>query len=169
LIENLTILGISERLRALLDLLKKGDQEFADSINIDQSQFSKIKRGKLSITLKQIMEISSYYKVRTGWLLEGEEPIFKEHSKEQWEVSYKGGNKIIKPAQREPTVFLSFSKDDYDLIKSSLETLSKVFVESSVSEQVAQATEVLPLGKRYSHKTQEKKNEQKGSVSKKGT
>lgn len=58
-------------------MLSMDDQSFARSIHMDQSQFSKIKNDKMGITLKQVMEISSIHAVRSGWLIEGEEPILK--------------------------------------------------------------------------------------------
>ncbi len=50
---------------------------FAQSINMDAGQLSGVKTGKYNLTLQQVFEINSKYNVRIGWLLEGEEPIFK--------------------------------------------------------------------------------------------
>jgi transcriptional regulator with XRE-family HTH domain len=54
-----------------------GGAVIAKAIGLDQSQYSKIKRRKIGITLKQVMEISSKFGVRTGWLIEGELPIYR--------------------------------------------------------------------------------------------
>jgi transcriptional regulator with XRE-family HTH domain len=71
---------LGERISELINALKVQDRDFAASIGIDQSQFSKIKNNKLPITLKQIMEIISIYNVRAGWLLDSEGSMFKEKS-----------------------------------------------------------------------------------------
>lgn len=76
---------IGRRLVILLSELKLGITEFASSIGMDGSQFGKILSGKLNITLKQVLEISSKYKVRTGWLIEGEAPIYKNEKSGSWE------------------------------------------------------------------------------------
>jgi transcriptional regulator with XRE-family HTH domain len=66
---------ISKRLRTVVNNSGMTDQDFAQSVNIDRSQFGRILNAKLNITLRQIMEISNQYQVRIGWLLQGEEPM----------------------------------------------------------------------------------------------
>jgi hypothetical protein len=68
---------IGQRLEWLLSELNLGINEFATTIKVDGSQFGKIINNKLGITLKQILEISSVYGVRPGWLIDGELPVYK--------------------------------------------------------------------------------------------
>jgi transcriptional regulator with XRE-family HTH domain len=76
---------ISERLTYLLSELKLGKTEFAESINVDGGQWGKVLRGKMKPTLVQILEISSKYGIRTGWIIEGEPPIYKKEKSGSFE------------------------------------------------------------------------------------
>jgi hypothetical protein len=68
---------IVDRLTILEETMGVGGVVVANAIGLDQSQYSKIKRRKIGITLKQVMEISSRFGVRAGWLIEGEDPMYK--------------------------------------------------------------------------------------------
>lgn len=97
---------------------------FARSIGIDPSQFSKVKTGEISVTLKQILEISSIYGVRAGWIIKGEMPVF-EH-----EID-------INVAKSELSVNISLSgkKQEIEEIKLSLSRLLKVANASQDQDQ----------------------------------
>lgn len=79
---------IGQRLAWLLLDQNLGINDFADSIKVDGSQFGKVVKDKLGITLKQVMEISSVYGVRTGWLLEGEGPPYKKDKSGSFEPDH---------------------------------------------------------------------------------
>jgi transcriptional regulator with XRE-family HTH domain len=78
--------SINERLRYVVANTGMTDQDFAATVHIDRSQFGRILRGQLNITLKQVMEISSLYSVRAGWLLEGEGPIYKTEKSDSYKL-----------------------------------------------------------------------------------
>lgn len=67
---------INSRLNLVVKNTGLDIQEFARSVNIERGQFGKVLKGTINITLKQLIEVSSQYKVRLGWLLEGEEPMY---------------------------------------------------------------------------------------------
>lgn len=71
---------IGQRLAWLLSDQKIGITDFAGTIGVDGSQFGKIVNDKMGITLKQVLEISSKYSVRAGWIIEGELPVYKQKS-----------------------------------------------------------------------------------------
>jgi transcriptional regulator with XRE-family HTH domain len=50
-----------------------GKVEFARSINVDPSQFSKILKGAAGLSLESLLEISSKYAVDLNWLITGKE------------------------------------------------------------------------------------------------
>lgn len=66
------ISGIIGRLNEVVEDSGLTITEFAKSINTDRGQFGKVLSGNMGITLKQIIDITSRYGVRAGWLLEGE-------------------------------------------------------------------------------------------------
>lgn len=68
---------ITDRLNHLLKELKLGKTEFAESIEVDGGQWGKVLKGNMNATLKQILDITSKYGVRSGWLIDGEGPIYK--------------------------------------------------------------------------------------------
>jgi transcriptional regulator with XRE-family HTH domain len=69
--------GLIERLNVVFANSQKSIQDFAVDIHMDRGQFGKVLNGKMGITLKQLVEISSRYGVRTGWLIDGELPMGK--------------------------------------------------------------------------------------------
>jgi len=71
---------IEGRLNKIVEDSNLNIQEFAERIGVDRGQFGKVLKGTMGNTLKQILEISSQFGVRTGWILEGEEPM---HTKEK--------------------------------------------------------------------------------------
>ena len=85
MVENI-LNNIAERLLYLIeDLKQKGHVHegkkinsgvFADAIGVNPSQFSRITKNELNITLTQVMEITYIFGVRAGWLIEGEEPMY---------------------------------------------------------------------------------------------
>lgn len=103
------IIPINEKLRYVVSNSGLTDQDFAASVNIDRSQFGRILRGQLNITLKQLLEISSLYKVRCGWLLDDEPPVYKEKS-----------GSLEKPDQQ----LLTQLRKEIDVLKASLLRLS---------------------------------------------
>ena len=59
--------------------------QFAEKLNIDASQYSKIERGVILPTLSQIMDIISLFKINPSWLLDDADKMLKEKSfKEQF-------------------------------------------------------------------------------------
>lgn len=52
-------------------------EKFVEPINVDRGQFGKVLKDNMGVTTNQILEISSHYGVRTGWILEGELPVYK--------------------------------------------------------------------------------------------
>jgi transcriptional regulator with XRE-family HTH domain len=54
--------------------------QFAEKLNIDASQYSKIERGIILPTLSQIMDIISMFKINSAWLLEDTGKMLKEKS-----------------------------------------------------------------------------------------
>ncbi len=71
---------IGRRISYIAMTAEMGITEFAESINMDGSQLGKVIAGKMNITLKQVLEITSKYGIRAGWLIEGEGPMTKEKS-----------------------------------------------------------------------------------------
>lgn len=106
---------IVDRLNILEKALDVGGVIIANSIGLDQSQYSKIKRRKIGITLKQVMEISSKYSVRSGWLVEGEEPIFK---KEKSGAEYTPDLNLLAQLRKEIEVLKSSLLRLSDLVPS---------------------------------------------------
>jgi hypothetical protein len=78
--DNKELEGLTERLNVLFARSQMSIQDFSDKIHVDRGQFGKVLNGKLGVTLKQVLEISSQFKIRTGWLLEGEDPMYKKES-----------------------------------------------------------------------------------------
>lgn len=100
---------INDRLKWLLSDLKIGKTDFAKSINVDGGQWGKVLGGKMNITLKQILDISSTYHVRTGWLIDGELPVYKKE---------KSG------ALKQPDLYLlALMKKQVDELKVNFDTL----------------------------------------------
>jgi transcriptional regulator with XRE-family HTH domain len=71
---------IAERLNTIVEMSGLSIQDFAASVKIDRSQFGRILKDKMGITLKQVLEVSSHYGIRVGWIVEGEEPMLKTKS-----------------------------------------------------------------------------------------
>jgi len=103
-------------------------KEFSNIIKVDSSQFSKIELGKLSPTVVQLMEISSYFKVTIDWLCFGEKDNFTTNS----EVKFQYLHDNVEPESNfdEIIKLLRSSLKDKDMIIEGLEfkinTLEKV-------------------------------------------
>jgi transcriptional regulator with XRE-family HTH domain len=65
-------MSISRRIRELRLEKNMSGKNFSMAINVDNSQYSKIEKGKSDLTLKHLMEIYSKFNVSINWLLMGE-------------------------------------------------------------------------------------------------
>jgi transcriptional regulator with XRE-family HTH domain len=65
------------RIKEIRKLKSMSGRDFAMSIGIDNSQYSKIESGKLMPTIQHLMEISSKYNVSIDWLLTGDGQMLK--------------------------------------------------------------------------------------------
>jgi transcriptional regulator with XRE-family HTH domain len=70
-------MSISLRIKELRQVKKMTGKDFATSINMDNSQYSKIEKGRLTPTIKNLMEIYSRYNASIDWLLTGEGQMFR--------------------------------------------------------------------------------------------
>lgn len=121
--DNQHIMTFGERLKFLIQELKEkgvvtGDGKmnsgsFAISIGVDPSQFSRVTKEEIGLTLNQLLKISEIYEVRTGWLLEGEMPVFKVYE-----------NETGAAATPDHAVL---SKEQLEMVRVSLEKLNQVF------------------------------------------
>lgn len=66
-------MSIQLRISDLRKEKKLSQKDFASSIGMDDSQYSKLERGKLQPTIHQVMDICSKYETSTDWLLFGTE------------------------------------------------------------------------------------------------
>lgn len=64
-------MSINLRIKDLRKEKKLSQKDFAVSIGVDESQYSKIERGLLQPTINQIVEICSTYKVSADWIVIG--------------------------------------------------------------------------------------------------
>lgn len=70
-------MNIASRIKEIRESRNMTSKDFATSLKIDNSQYSKIEQGKLMPTLNLLMEINSIYGVSTDWILTGKEDTHK--------------------------------------------------------------------------------------------
>lgn len=71
-------MSLGERLKQLYTALNfKSGRQFAISLGIDPSQFSKIENGKLRLSFDNFKDIVAKHNVNPAWLLDGEGEMFK--------------------------------------------------------------------------------------------
>jgi transcriptional regulator with XRE-family HTH domain len=75
---NFISMSIALRIKELRQSKKLSGKKFAEAINIDNSQYSKIENGKLVPTIEHLMEIYSNFNVSIDWLLMGEGKTFRD-------------------------------------------------------------------------------------------
>ncbi len=102
-----------KELRKSLDINQK---ELSLKMNIDNSQLSKIEKGKLTPTLSQLMDISSIFNVSIDWLLEKDRTI---------KQKIKGNNNIvagqnIKNSKLETDYLVKELKEQITVLKSQV-------------------------------------------------
>ena len=90
-------MSISLRIKEIRSTLKITSKDFATSLKIDNSQYSKIEQGKLMPTLNLIMEINSIYKISLGWLLKGKGDIFESGERYISHINEKIHNRKLVP------------------------------------------------------------------------
>lgn len=151
------LLFLIDKLRSMNVLTKENKMDsgsFARSIPINESQFSRITQNKLNITLTQVMEISSIYMVRSGWILEGELPIFQNE---------KSG------AQVAPDDVNALIKNEAEKIQISLDRIKKAVQETAYLDKLTGQRRMghLSLGKK--DRSVGQKNNEKRNHPEKGT
>ena len=111
--------------KRLTTLIKKLDdinsRQFAISIGIDPSQFSKIQKGAAAISLAKVVEISSKYNVNITWLIQGTGKMFLDLEQHQVAEVEENWNEKID---------ISLYKQDALVIKKSIEILLSGFPKS---------------------------------------
>ncbi|MDR0677000.1 MAG: helix-turn-helix domain-containing protein [Elusimicrobiota bacterium] len=71
-------MDLKDRLKFLRrDKLKLTQEKFAKKINLTQSNYHNLERGRYNITNRVINDIAREYKVNKIWLLEGKGDIFE--------------------------------------------------------------------------------------------
>lgn len=85
------IIGL--RIKELRNKEKMTQIDFSTKIGIDNSQLSKIEKGKLMPTLQQLMEISSIFNTSIDWLTGNES--FKNDTKKAFSQNISGNNNTI--------------------------------------------------------------------------
>lgn len=69
-----------ERIKYLRkNILKLSQEEFSKRINISRSNLGNIETGKINLTERVINDICREFYVSTNWIINNEEPIFKEN------------------------------------------------------------------------------------------
>jgi transcriptional regulator with XRE-family HTH domain len=76
LAEETLLNTIGARLKKVQADLNLKVEDMAIKIGMDRGQLGKVLNDKLGVTTKQVLEISSQFGVRTGWILEGELPVY---------------------------------------------------------------------------------------------
>lgn len=69
-----------ERIKYLRkNILKLSQEEFSKRINISRSNLGNIETGKINLTERVVNDICREFYVSTNWIINNEEPIFKEN------------------------------------------------------------------------------------------
>jgi transcriptional regulator with XRE-family HTH domain len=104
-----------KELRVNENLSKKA---FAISIGMDNSQYGKIESGKITPTIKQLLDISSKYNASLDWILTGEGHMLRSEAYTKSEV--------IKDCQlcREKDKVITAQKETISLLKDKAENLN---------------------------------------------
>lgn len=68
-------LTIGDRLKKVRERLAMNATEFATSINVDQSHYSKVEKGQRNLSEENYKDISTIHGINLNWLLAGEGPM----------------------------------------------------------------------------------------------
>jgi transcriptional regulator with XRE-family HTH domain len=71
--------SVALRIKEVREDTKLASKDFAASVKVDSSQYSKIEQGKLAPTINLIMELNSIYGISIDWLLTGTGSMLKQN------------------------------------------------------------------------------------------